>query len=81
MFKMLMYELTLYVYLSGKDFPHLLHLRGLSEVWSFCTCIRRSVLRPHVVGHNSHWNTGLSPAASNSDPKALIKNTDDIPLG
>lgn len=34
---------------------------GSSEVWSFCTWIRKSVFRPHVVGHNSHWNTGLSP--------------------
>ena len=33
----------------------------LSEVCNFCICNRKSVFRPHVVGHNSHWNTGLSP--------------------
>ena len=48
-------------YLSGKDLSHCLHLSGLSLVWSFWTWRRRSVFRPQVVGHSSHWYTGFSP--------------------
>lgn len=47
-------------YLSGKDLPQRLHLSGLSEVCSFCTWMRRSVLRPHLAGHNSQAYTGFS---------------------
>ena len=53
--------LTLSVYLSGKDFPHILQCIGISAVCSFWTCSRRSVFLPHVVGQSSHWKTGLSP--------------------
>lgn len=52
---------TLNVYLSGNAFPHRLHFNGRSDVWSFWTWIRRSVLRPQVAGHNSHLKTGLFP--------------------
>ena len=31
------------------------------EVCNFCTCNLKSTFRPQVVGHNSHWKTGLSP--------------------
>lgn len=50
----------LHEYRSGKDFPHRLHFRGLSDVCNFCTWIRRSVLRPHFAGQSSHANTGFS---------------------
>ena len=48
-------------HLSGNALPHFLHLSGLSDVWSFWTCILRSVLRPQVVGHSSQAYTGLLP--------------------
>lgn len=53
--------LTLQLYLSGNDLPHLLHFKGLSEVCNFCTWIRKSVFLPQVVGQRSHWKIGLSP--------------------
>lgn len=34
---------------------------GTSLVCNFWTWIRRSVFRPQVVGHSSHWKTGFSP--------------------
>ena len=55
------YTFTFNVYLSGNAFPHILQWTGCTAVWSFWTWSRRSVFLPHVVGHNSHWNTGLSP--------------------
>ena len=49
------------LYLSGKDLSQFLHCIGFSLVCSFWTWSRRSVFRPQVVGHSSHWYTGFSP--------------------
>ena len=54
-------DATLEINIYSVNISSLHTTKGLSDVCSFWTCILRSVLRPQVVGHSSHWKIGFVP--------------------